>query len=140
MSNWIVGRFDMGVDPDTVEIGTQLYSPDGDEFEAHLSRQFAYFVRNARNIRLMTSAYAKLRKQKDWGADPRFVGFNPAFTKWLQELPPDLQLSYPPDGSAPWLPSHFVGNAGSKRPLWNNLVSTAFYICREGSTSRYMPS
>jgi len=104
------GRFDMGVDPDTVEIGTQQYLPDPDEFEAQLSRQFAFFVQNARNIRLITSAYAKLRKQKDWGADPRFVGFNPAFTKWLEELPHDLQLSYPVDGSRPWLPSHFVGN------------------------------
>jgi hypothetical protein len=113
LPNLCIGRADMGVDPDTVEIGIQPYSTEGDEFEVPLSRQFAYFTRNAKNIRLMTSAYFKLRKQKDWGADPRFAGYNPAFTKWLDELPSDLHLSYPVDCSPPWLPSHFIANMHS---------------------------
>ena len=84
-----------------------------DAFETERSRQFAYFVRNVRSIRLMTDTYHKLKKQKDWGADPRFMENNPLFSDWLASLPSDLQVTYPPDGSAPWLPSHFVGNMHS---------------------------
>lgn len=83
---------------------------DLDSFETERSRQFAYFVRNALNIRRITDVYHKLKKQKDWGADPKYVKNNYLFSDWLSSLPPDLQISYPPDGSPPWIPSHFVGN------------------------------
>lgn len=65
-----------------------------------------------RNVRKLSDAYAKLksRKQKDWGIDPEFQQLNHAFTSYLVELPPDLAITFPPDGSPPWIPSHFLGN------------------------------
>ena len=84
-----------------------------DAYEVDRSRQYAYFVRNAHHIRIITDIYHKVKKQKDWGADPRFVQRNPLFADWLRSLPPDLQVNYPADGSPPWLPSHFVGNMHS---------------------------
>jgi hypothetical protein len=84
-----------------------------DQFEIDRSRQYAYFVQNARNIRIITDIYHKIKKQKDWGANPKFVEKSSMFTEWLQSLPPDLQVNYPPDGSPPWIPSHFVGNMHS---------------------------
>lgn len=84
-----------------------------DAYETDRSRQYAYFVRNAHHIRIITDVYHKVKKQKDWGADPRFVQKNPIFADWLRNLPPDLQVNYPDDGSPPWLPSHFVGNMHS---------------------------
>lgn len=84
-----------------------------DHYETERSRQFAYFVRNANHIRMMTDTYHKIKKQKDWGADPRFVQKNPLFADWLRTLPSDLQVNYPEDGAPPWLPSHFVGNMHS---------------------------
>lgn len=86
---------------------------DLDQFEIDRSRQYAYFIRNAGNIRTITDVYLKIKKQKDWGGDPALVGKNPLFADWLNNLPPDLQVHYPADGSPPWLPSHFVGNMHS---------------------------
>ncbi|XHG02789.1 hypothetical protein AWENTII_006119 [Aspergillus wentii] len=107
------GRSDYGVDPETVDMRPTLDIENQDQFEAGRSRQYAYFVRNAHHIRIMTDIYHKIKKQKDWGADPRFVEKNPLFTDWLQSLPSDLQVNYPADGSPPWIPSHFVGNMHS---------------------------
>ncbi|KAJ5915351.1 hypothetical protein N7466_011284 [Penicillium verhagenii] len=107
------GRSDYGVDPLTVDMRPSLDIRGLDAYETDRSRQYAYFVRNAHHIRIITDIYHKVKKQKDWGADPRFVQKNPLFADWLGNLPPDLQVNYPPDGSPPWLPSHFVGNMHS---------------------------
>ncbi|KAI9934394.1 hypothetical protein MW887_000008 [Aspergillus wentii] len=100
------GRSDYGVDPETVDMRPTLDIENQDQFEAGRSRQYAYFVRNAHHIRIMTDIYHKIKKQKDWGADPRFVEKNPLFTDWLQSLPSDLQVNYPADGSPPWIPAY----------------------------------
>ncbi|KAJ5180383.1 hypothetical protein N7492_003593 [Penicillium capsulatum] len=107
------GRSDYGVDLDTVDIRPSLDIRGLDAYETERSRQYAYFVRNARNIRIITDVYHKIKKQKDWGADPRFMQKNPLFADWLRTLPPNLQVNYPADGSPPWLPTHFVGNMHS---------------------------
>ncbi|KAJ5264099.1 hypothetical protein N7505_008020 [Penicillium chrysogenum] len=107
------GRSDYGVDPETVEMRPTLDIRGLDHYEIDRSRQYAYFVRNAHHIRIITDIYHKVKKQKDWGADARFVQNNPLFADWLRNLPPDLQVNYPADGSPPWLPSHFVGNMHS---------------------------
>ncbi|KAK2749807.1 hypothetical protein FQN55_003043 [Onygenales sp. PD_40] len=107
------GRSDFGVDPDTVEYRPTWDIEDIDAFETERSRQFSYWVRSVRSIRLMTDAYHKLKRQPDWGADPRFIEINSLIPNWLASLPQDLQVSYPSDGSAPYLPSHFVGNMHS---------------------------
>lgn len=61
----------------------------------------------------MNRVYARIRKTGAWGIDPEFVKMNPEFHSWLSDLPPDLGISYPPDGSTPWLASAFVGNLHS---------------------------
>ncbi|RAL07481.1 Zn(II)2Cys6 transcription factor [Aspergillus homomorphus CBS 101889] len=107
------GRSDYGVDPGTVNMSPTLDIRGLDQFEIDRSRQYAYFVKNASHIRTIADIYHKIKKQKDWGANPKFVEKNPLFTDWLQSLPPDLQVNYPPDGSPPWIPSHFIGNMHS---------------------------
>lgn len=87
--------------------------PNLDAFEIERSRLFAYFIRNVRSIRLITDSYHKLKKQPDWGANPRFIENNTLIPDWLASLPADLQVTYPQDGSPPWLPSHLVGNMHS---------------------------
>jgi hypothetical protein len=106
----IIGRSDYGVDPETVDMRPMLHIRGLDQYEIDRSRHYAYFVRNAHHIRIITDIYHKVKKQKDWGADSRFVQNNPLFADWLRNLPLDLQVNYPADGSPPWLPSHFVGN------------------------------
>ena len=101
----------MGVDTDTVDVSIQQPpSPGVEESDYHTSWQFTYLVKVVRNVRILTDTYAKIKKQKEWGANAGLMGLNPSFLKWREELPSDMVIHYPPDGSAPWLPSHFVGN------------------------------
>lgn len=119
-----LGRSDYGVDPQTVDMRPSLDIRGLDAYETDRSRQYAYFVRNAHHIRIITDIYHKVKKQKDWGADPRFTQRNPLFADWLRNLPPDLQVNYPPDGSPPPLaPVPFCGQYAFSLSLGNHPTS-----------------
>lgn len=107
------GRTDLQVEVDSVDFGVPRPIPNGDESEYHVSRNFTYFARIVRGISRMNTIYARLKKTKEWGIDPEFVQLNPQLHQWLADLPPDLTVSYPADGSPPWLPSPFIGNLHS---------------------------
>ncbi|KAM5467181.1 hypothetical protein MferCBS49748_004112 [Microsporum ferrugineum] len=107
------GRSEFGVETDTVEVRPSWDIPNLDAYEVERSRQFSYFVHNALNIRRIVDVFHRLKKTKDWGANPQFVRNNPLFEAWYNSLPPDLMVTYPPDGSPPWIPSHFVANMHS---------------------------
>lgn len=105
------GRSDYGVDIDTVDISPSPPNSDVDEFEKQVSRQFAYWVRNVRNIRGLTETYHKLkRKNKDWATDPTFVAYNDDFKKWPADVPEDLAIPLSLNGPLPKLPSHYLAN------------------------------
>ena len=105
------GRSDYGVDIDTVDISPCPPNSDIDEYEKMASRQFAYWVMNVRNIRGLAETYQKLkRKNKDWASDPKFLAYNQAFRKWPVDLPKDLQISIPSNGTLPEIPSHWLAN------------------------------
>ncbi|KAH8899222.1 hypothetical protein GQ53DRAFT_303019 [Thozetella sp. PMI_491] len=106
-------RTDLQVEIDSVDFSIPRPNPSADDSEYHVSRNFTYLARVVRNIGRMNRAYARLRKTKDWGIDPEFVQINPGLNAWLAELPQDLAISYPPDGSTPWLSSPFMGNLHS---------------------------
>jgi hypothetical protein len=103
----------MSVDPNSIDISPDPPCSNIDEFETATSRQFAYFLRNARNIRLITEIARKLKRKEDWGLDKEFIGYNVNFRKWPDELPSELKIDLPADGSAPRLRSHFLGNMHS---------------------------
>lgn len=107
------GRTDMSVDPKSVDISPDPPGSDIDDFETLTSRQYAYFLRNARNIRLITEVARKLKRKEDWGLDKDLIAYNVAFRKWPDELPPDFKVDLPIDGSVPRLKSHFIGNMHS---------------------------
>lgn len=105
------GRHDFGVAEDTVDYEMPRPSPALDAAEFQVSRQFAQFIRIIRNIQQTTLMHVKLKKKSnDWAVDPSFVAHNKDYPAWLRELPDDMQIIYPQDGSAPWIPSHFVAN------------------------------
>ncbi len=103
----------MSIDPETVDFDVPSPSPGLDDFDLRISRDWVFMSRMIRNVRRMNDVAAKVKKKKDWGSDPRWSTLAPFFKAWLGELPPDLQVNYPADGSPPWLPSHFVGNMHS---------------------------
>ena len=66
------------------------------------------------NIRETAQLHGRLKKRKkDWPLEPEFVQHNQVFAQWIRDLPRDLQIVLPPDGSAPWIPSHFIANLHS---------------------------
>ncbi len=85
----------------------------GEDSEYHVTRNFTYMLRIARNVRYMNGIYARIRSKKEWALQPEFLQLEPNLEAWLRDLPSDLQISFPDDGSPPWLPSHFIGNMNS---------------------------
>ncbi|KAK0630161.1 hypothetical protein B0T17DRAFT_489636 [Bombardia bombarda] len=107
------GRTDLQVDEDTVTFSVPRPIANYDESEYHVSRNFTYFARVVRNVSRMGRAYGRLKKNKEWGIDPEFVQIKPDLDAWFSDLPSDLSVDYPADGSPPWLSSSFVGNLHS---------------------------
>ncbi|KAK8236464.1 hypothetical protein IWZ00DRAFT_120463 [Phyllosticta capitalensis] len=108
------GRTDFGVAEDTVDFNVPRPMSSQDDVENTLSRQFAYMLRIVKNVKKTTILHGTLRKKtKDWAVDPEFVGLNEGYAAWLRDLPRDLQIGYPEDGSAPWIPSHYLANMHS---------------------------
>jgi hypothetical protein len=86
-------------------------NPALDNAEFRVARQFTQYVRIVHNIQQTAMMYGKLRKRtNDWALDPNFVAHNASFPNWLRDLPDDMQIVYPQDGSAPWIPSHYIAN------------------------------
>ena len=85
--------------------------PGLDTSEFQVSRQFTQYTRVVKNIQQTTLMYGSLRKKSDdWALEPSFVAHNADYPAWLRQLPEDMQIVYPPNGSAPWIPSHYVAN------------------------------
>jgi hypothetical protein len=107
------GRYEFGVKLDTVDFSIPRVHPgqSPEDPEYQIFRQFMYFARVVRNIEHTSSLHAQLKKvRKDWAIDPEFVGHNQDYVDWMHNLPQDLQIAFPQDGSIPWIPSHFVAN------------------------------
>ncbi len=109
----ISGRNDLSVELDSLDFNIPQPMPGVEEDEHQISRDFIFFVRIVRMIHKMNSTYLKVKKKKDWGLDPEFVQLNPQLRSWLTELPPHMVVTFPRDGSPPWLSSHFIGNIHS---------------------------
>lgn len=108
------GKTDFTIGVDTVDFGIPRPSPGTDDAELSAACNWSHFMRVIRNVRISIKLYAKLRKtKKDWAHDPEFQQHNASYDPWLRELPPELQISYPPDDSPPQLSHHFVGNLHS---------------------------
>ncbi|KAF1837461.1 hypothetical protein BDW02DRAFT_491313 [Decorospora gaudefroyi] len=108
------GRYDFGVDVETVDMEMPRQIAGQDPVELQVARQFVQYTRIAKNVHRSAVIFGKLRKKKtDWPLDPTFVAHNTDFSLWLRELPDDMQVVYPQDGSAPWIPSHQIANMHS---------------------------
>lgn len=82
-----------------------------DEYEAMMSRQLTYWMRIGKNIRDTAITHHTLKKtRKDWMMSPEYLAVNDLYPKWFSELPQDFQITYPEDGSPPWLPSLYVAH------------------------------
>ena len=108
-----IGRADMGVEPHSVNISPHPPNSDVDPFERSISRQYVFFLRNARNIRFITDVARKASKKKDGALGKELMAYNVAFHRWPDDLPKDLDIVMPKDGSLPVLSSHFIANMHS---------------------------
>lgn len=107
------GRHDLAIAPDTVHTEPPQLTAGMDETEYNTTRNFTYLAQIVKNVRKMSKVYLKLRKKRDWGSDQLFQQLQANFDTFLENLPLDLNITLPPDGSTPWLPSAFVANMHS---------------------------
>jgi hypothetical protein len=112
------GRYDFGVDTDTVDLEMPRQITGQDPAELQIARQFIQYARIAKDVHRSAVIFGKLRKKTaDWPLDPAFVAHNTDFSLWLRELPEDMQIVYPQDSAAPWIPSHQIANMHSYHSL-----------------------
>ncbi|KAI0410073.1 fungal-specific transcription factor domain-containing protein [Xylaria palmicola] len=107
------GRNDLSVELETLDFRVPQPMPGIDEDEYQVSRDFIFFTRIVRMIHKMNATYVKVKRKKDWGLEPEFVQLNPELRSWLSELPQHMAVTFPLNGSPPWLPSHYIGNVHS---------------------------
>lgn len=118
VANIHLGRSDLRVEASTVDFEMPRTVAGLDASEIQVARQWSQHIRIVKNVQQTIIMHAKLKKKMDnWALDPSFVGHNTTFSTWARELPDDLQIVYPPDGSAPWIPSHFIANMHSYQQL-----------------------
>ncbi|KAH0608934.1 uncharacterized protein H6S33_001162 [Morchella sextelata] len=106
------GRDIMQINPESIDLTTPLGSPDLDENEVTIYRNFIYFVWLIKNIRRMNDVHAKLKATPNWRNDPQFLDSGPSLDTWAYELPPNLHVVVVTDLShpGPQIDSHFTGN------------------------------
>jgi len=102
---------------DSLDLNVPRRSSNEDP-EAQVARSFTYLTKVVRHVRRMVDIYGRLKRQtSSWALDPEFRQLGPDLDQWLEELPGDLHVNFPSDGSAPSLASHFVGNLHSYHHL-----------------------
>ncbi|KAF1992136.1 hypothetical protein K402DRAFT_322048 [Aulographum hederae CBS 113979] len=106
------GRSDFGVNLDTIDMNPPQPTPGLEENEFQVSRQFSCLMGVIKNVQHITILYGKMKRTKrpDWAMEHIWTSYSPAFPAWLNELPQDMQIAFPADGSPPWLSSGFLGN------------------------------
>ncbi|KAK5108859.1 hypothetical protein LTR62_007749 [Meristemomyces frigidus] len=106
------GRTDYAVDLETVEMEVPAATAATimDSFEYSTSRRFTYMTQTFHLIKITNNLWRKNRRAKqDWALDSAFVQHNQYLQSWHRQLPDDMQLHYPEDGTPPWLNrDHFV--------------------------------
>lgn len=82
-----------------------------DPAEHRISCQFIHCTRIAKNTHQSATMFVSLRKANpEWALDPAFISHNANFSRWLREVPEDMQIAYPQDGTAPRILSHEIAN------------------------------
>ncbi|TLS23522.1 uncharacterized protein PpBr36_05710 [Pyricularia pennisetigena] len=109
------GRYDLAVQEDTVDLRIPRPTPGVDDSEYHVSRNITYMSRIVCNVARANRSYGRVRRKinRDWALEPEVVQLTSLSHAWLNELPSDLAVNFPPDGSPPWLTSAFIGNMHS---------------------------
>jgi hypothetical protein len=109
------GRTDFAVDHETIETDLPVFSNEIDPYEHQISRKYTYLARLFKIIKVTNIMWQTGRRtKKAWALEADFVQHNDEVSAWVKQLPSDLQLHYPEDGSPPWLANdHFVAHMHS---------------------------
>jgi hypothetical protein len=108
-------------------------APGIEDSEFYNTRNFSYLTRVVRNVRGIYNIYGRIKEKKELGIDQEFAQLNPSFDAWINDLPGDLQITFPPDGSPPRLASHFIGNLHTYHFLSIILLHQLQLTCMEST-------
>ena len=107
------GRTDLAVSVDSVDVNEPAPTPGVHQADMQVSRNFVYLTRVVRNVSKINQIYGRIKRNKDWAADPEFTRMNPQLHMWPNQLPADFSVTFPPNGAPPWIASTFIGNTHS---------------------------
>lgn len=107
----ILGKSDFVVTSDSVDF-TNSYPPlDVQDPECKVSELFAPFLTSIKLVRGSNYSLKVLgKKGNDWASDPSFIAQNSGYARWSDNLPKELVVHYPEDGSKPQVVSHYAAN------------------------------
>jgi len=106
-------RCDLSVDLGTVNFSIPLPTASGVSNDYPISRNFSYFARLVCIVAKMRNMYNRARRSNDSGKDEALQQLGLAVHSFLTELPLDMAIHFPSDGSPPVLQSSFVANLHS---------------------------
>lgn len=99
------GRSDLSIEADTVNTTFPYPVPDIDTFDFQCSRRHTMMAQAGHLIKITNTMMqvGKRKKNPTWALDPEMERHDKDLDAFLQNLPTDLQIHYPEDGSPPWL-------------------------------------
>ena len=99
------GRSDLLIEADTVDEKFPYPAPDVDAFDFQCTRRHTLMAQAGHAIKVtnMKMQIGKRKKSATWALDPEVGQHDKDLDAFFENLPADLQIQYPEDGSAPWL-------------------------------------
>ena len=108
------GRSDLLIEAETVDEDFPYPTPELDVFDYQCSRRHTMMAQAAHAIKVTNTMMqiGKRKKSQTWALDPSMGQHDKDLDAFFENLPADLQIHYPEDGSPPWLGGdHFLADA-----------------------------
>ncbi|KAM0712147.1 hypothetical protein Q7P37_011241 [Cladosporium fusiforme] len=108
------GRSDLSIEADTVDGNFPYPAPEIDAFEYQSSRRHTLMAQAGHAIKFTNSMMqmGKRKKLATWALDPAMEEHDKDLDAFFDNMPADLQIHYPEDGSPPFLGGdHYLADA-----------------------------
>lgn len=108
------GRSDLAIEAETVDENFPYPAPEIDAFEYQSSRRHTLMAQAGHAIKFTNSMMqmGKRKKSVTWALDPAMEQHDKDLVAYFDDMPADLQIHYPEDGSPPFLGGdHFLADA-----------------------------
>lgn len=107
------GRSDLVIESDTVDEDFPYPAPEIDVFDYQCTRRHTLMAQAGHAIKVSNTMMQKGKRKKSatWALDPAMGQHDKDLDDFFENMPADLRIHYPEDGSPPWLGGdHFLAD------------------------------